>query len=225
MFADRTEAGRELAGKLAAAQVRPAVTLALGTDAVAVAVEIARRLGGAVDLIFVEGVGPPLQPDLHLATLVAYDRPEVAVERTCARALGIPPEDLEAAAARVFYRLESWRHTIVGNSAPPPLGGCRVVLAGDGLAPETAVRAAVRFLRRQRVRALTVALPLAQRDLLAWLREQAGCTVCLEPHDRLAAPWLHYRSAAPVDPYAAAHLIASVRPQDCGAGPDGRSSA
>lgn len=208
MFADRTNAGRRLAERFPELDVRDPVILALGTDAVPVAVEVAKHSGGEAYVVFVEQVGPPMQPDLNLATVVDFGQPEVTVDRDGARAYGIPVDHVEAAASEAGVRLESRRHALLGAKLPPLLWGRSVVVVGDGLAPAPVVRAAVRRLCRQHARGVTVALPIAQRSLVAWLRDVADRVICLDTYDCLFDPKLYYASVPTVGTAAAARLLA-----------------
>src|SRR5246127_6025131 len=72
LFRDRTEAGRLLAGKLAAYANRPDVlVLALPRGGVPVAFEVARALHAPLDVFLVRKLGVPGHPELAMGALAA----------------------------------------------------------------------------------------------------------------------------------------------------------
>ena len=68
-FADRSGAGRRLAGKLLHLKDRRPVVLALPRGGVAVGFEIAQTLGAPLDIVLVQKIGVPWQPELALGAV------------------------------------------------------------------------------------------------------------------------------------------------------------
>ena len=66
IFADRVEAGRLLAERLAHLRGRDVVVLGLPRGGVVVAAEVARVLGAPLDVIIVRKLGAPMQPELAM---------------------------------------------------------------------------------------------------------------------------------------------------------------
>ena len=66
-FATRSDAGRQLADRLAGLDLEAPVVLALPRGGVPVALEVARRLAAPLDLIMVRKIGAPWQSELALA--------------------------------------------------------------------------------------------------------------------------------------------------------------
>jgi putative phosphoribosyl transferase len=83
VFADRDDAGRQLAGRLEHLRGEPAVVLGLPRGGVPVAFQVARALGAPLDVIVVRKVGVPWQPELAMGAVRKWAR---------SSASGAPPE-------------------------------------------------------------------------------------------------------------------------------------
>src|SRR5919201_1209857 len=108
-FADRADAGRQLANRLNAYAHRPDVTvLALPRGGVPVGFEVARALGAPLDLFVVRKLGVPGQEELAMGALASGD--VRVLNEEVVRRLRIPPEVVErvaAAEARELARREA----------------------------------------------------------------------------------------------------------------------
>ena len=80
MFADRREAGRELAEKLLRFRDAAPIVLALPRGGVPVGFEIARRLGAPLDIVLVRKIGAPGQPEFGIGAVVDGNPPVVGHE-------------------------------------------------------------------------------------------------------------------------------------------------
>ena len=69
VFADRDEAGRQLAAQLGHLKGAPVVVLGLPRGGVPVAFQVARALGAPLDVIVVRKLGVPFQPELGMGAI------------------------------------------------------------------------------------------------------------------------------------------------------------
>src|SRR5919197_4281897 len=98
LFRDRTEAGRQLAAKLAEyADRRDVLVLALPRGGVPVAYEVARALHAPLDVFVVRKLGVPGHRELAMGALATGG--VQVLNREVVRSLRIPPQDIEAVAA------------------------------------------------------------------------------------------------------------------------------
>src|SRR5437764_10087319 len=99
LFRDRTEAGRELATKLAAYADRPDVlVLGLPRGGVPVAFEVARALHAPLDVFLVRKLGLPGHEELAMGAIASGDI--IVLNDDVMRSLQIPDDILDAVAAR-----------------------------------------------------------------------------------------------------------------------------
>jgi len=66
------------------------------------------------------------------------------------------------------------------GAAPPDVLGRTVIIIDDGIATGATTRTALRAVRAQEPKELVLAVPVAAKDSLEELREEADAIVCLE---------------------------------------------
>lgn len=202
VFANRAEAGRELAARLRE-HLPPAasgvVVCALPRGGVPVAAEVARALGAPLDLLIVRKVGAPGQPELAVGAVAEGDPPEVVLDEQSMAWAGTTEkwvrEQARIAHAEVLRRRAAW----LGGRAAVAVQGATVVVVDDGAATGATVRAAVQALRRRAPARVILALPVAPAEVVAQLRGLADEVVCLAEPVPFRAVGLHYGDFRQVD--------------------------
>src|SRR6201996_8534494 len=177
IFADRREAGRFLAEKLAAYADRPDVlVLALPRGGVPVAYEVARALGAPMDVFVVRKLGVPGYEELAMGA-VATGGVRVLNDQIVQR-LGIPQYIIDAVPAREQQELARRERLYRGGRPPPDVRGRTVILVDDGLATGATMRAAVMALRKLQPARIVVAVPTASPETCEELKSEADDVVC-----------------------------------------------
>ncbi|WP_019631507.1 phosphoribosyltransferase [Actinomadura atramentaria] len=182
MFEDRVAAGRVLAGELGAFE--GALVLGLPRGGVPVAAEVARVLGGGLDVLVARKVGVPGQPELAAGAVA--EGGEAVLDRRLLAQFALSPEDVEATVqaerAELRRRVAAYR----GDRAAPEVAGRDVVVVDDGVATGATARAALRAVRAGEPRRLVLAVPVGAPDTLRALGEDADEVVAVaepEPFD------------------------------------------
>ncbi|MGR7024036.1 phosphoribosyltransferase [Geodermatophilus sp. URMC 62] len=184
-FADRRDAGRQLAarltdpGRTGAVPLGPdALVLGLPRGGVVVAAEVAAALGAELDVVAVRKLGLPGHPELAMGALAAVGDTVQSVrsEAVLARVT------VDAAAADEVYRAElaelrRRQRAYRGDRPPPDVAGRTVVLVDDGLATGSTARAALGAVRGAGPAAVVVAVPVGAPDVCSGL--DADQVVCL----------------------------------------------
>jgi len=179
-FLNRVEAGRRLADALAGWKDRHPVILALPRGGVPVAAEIAARLSAPLDLVLVRKLGVPGRPELAMGAVVDGTEPITVRNEDVIAAVRVTPAAFEAVRQRELAEIERRRRFYLGARPPVPVEGRCVIVVDDGIATGATVRAALRAIRRRRPAQLVLATPVAPRDVIADLSEEADAVVCLE---------------------------------------------
>ena len=177
MFADRVDAGRQLAGRLARYRGAPATVVAgIPRGGLVVAAEVATALRLPLGIARVRKVGAPGNPELALGAV--DDGTAQLLDHRLGRELGLTPDQLNLAAEAARHGLQEWLRGIPEGPAVPHGGD--VVLVDDGAATGYTAEVAVQAMRRHGARRVALALPVAPADTASRLRAQVDAWICLE---------------------------------------------
>jgi putative phosphoribosyl transferase len=208
-FADRADAGRALAEALLQYAGTDPVVLALPRGGVPVAAEIARVLGGVLDVCVVRKLGAPMEPELGIGAVA--EGPAVIVERAIARMVGVDPVDLvdqvQAELEEIRRRVDEFR----GGRSLPDVRDRIAILVDDGIATGGTMRAAIRTLRRRNPARLVVAVPVGPPGTIAALRREADEVVCLVEPDNMQAIGLWYQDFHQLDDRDVVRMLRECR--------------
>jgi len=185
-FADRFEAGRLLAALLGEyADDREAIVLALPRGGVPVGFEIAAALRLALDVLVVRKLGVPGQPELALGAIASGGIR--VINQDVVEAFSLSPESIERIAAAEEAELERREREYRGSRLALDPKGRTVILADDGLATGSSMRAAAQALRLRRPAKIIAALPVGSPEACAALSLDVDSFVCLNRPDRFQA--------------------------------------
>ncbi len=179
LFADRTEAGRQLAKKLTAwAERNDVIVLALPRGGLPVAYEIAKFLNATMDLMLVRKLGVPGNEELALGALALPDI--VVYNRDVIRSLSLQQGDIDLIIAKETLELRR-RNRLYRNDEPPPdLKQKIVILADDGVATGANMRAAIMAALQQDPQQVIAAFPVGSPDTVEMLKNVANDVVCAQ---------------------------------------------
>ncbi|MGH8997881.1 MAG: phosphoribosyltransferase [Acidimicrobiia bacterium] len=189
-FADRRDAGRQLARRLGETALGDPLILGLPRGGIPVAYEVAAGLSAPLEVFVARKIGAPGHEELGIAA-IAEGLDEPVVTDLVAR-LGVSAHQLAVLAAREHEvhagRVARYR----AGRALPALGEHDVVLVDDGLATGITAEAALRALRRLRPRRLVLAVPVCSPDTANRLSGIADQVLCLSSPDEMYAVGLWY---------------------------------
>lgn len=160
VFTDRREAGRVLAGLLAAYRGRPdVVVLGLARGGLPVAFEVARALQAPLDTFIVRKLGAPGHEEFAIGALASGGR--VVINDDVVRDLQISPQQLREIVDREAAELRRREAVYRGGRAAVDVTGKTVILVDDGLATGSSMMAAVAALRESDPAEIVIAVPAA----------------------------------------------------------------
>jgi putative phosphoribosyl transferase len=97
---------------------------------------------------------------------------------------------------RQLDEIERRRSYYLGDRHPVDVSGRSVIVVDDGIATGGPVRAALQGLARTRPARLVLAVPVAPREVIERLRQEADAVICLEMPDPFYAVGLHFDNFA-----------------------------
>jgi putative phosphoribosyl transferase len=182
VFADRDDAGRQLAGRLGHLRGQPVVVLGLPRGGLPVAALVARALSAPLDVIIVRKLGVPYQPELAMGAVgeegVLVTSPEVI------RATGITPSDLAAVRARQEAEVADRAARYRAGRPRLDLTGKVAVVVDDGIATGATASAACEIARAHGAARVVLAAPVAPEGWEDRIGARADEYVCVAtpPH-------------------------------------------
>jgi predicted phosphoribosyltransferase len=181
-FANRHEAGAELAGKLRHyAGRRDVVVLALPRGGAPVAFAVAESLDAPLDVFLVRKLGVPGHPELAMGA-IASGGVRVLNDEVVGW-YGIPPAAIEAVARLEEAELERRERAYRAGRSIPDLCGRVVILVDDGLATGSTMKAAVEAVRQHAPARVVVAVPVGAPSTCDELAAFADEVICARvPH-------------------------------------------
>jgi predicted phosphoribosyltransferase len=182
-FADRRDAGRQLAGRLKAYAHRDDVTvLALPRGGVPVAAEIARALEAPLDILVVRKLGLPGQPEYAMGAIASGDVRVLNTQVLQQLAISYSAIDIVTRAeTRELHRREKLYR---GDRPMPSLEGRQVILVDDGMATGASMRAGAQALREMRPARIIVAVPVSAAETCHLIAQDADEVICARTPER-----------------------------------------
>jgi predicted phosphoribosyltransferase len=161
MFASREDAGRRLGRCLKEERVEADVVLGLPRGGVVVAAAVAKILELPLDVLIVRKIGHPMQREFALGALAEGD--VVVLDEAAAAISPLLQPELDEIIEEEKQRLAAYQ-TRFHRGGSPALRGKAVLLVDDGLATGATTEAAVLSAKKQGVRRVVVAAPVASRN-------------------------------------------------------------
>ena len=159
--------------------------LALPRGGVATAYEIAHNLSAPLDIVIVRKIGFPGQPELGIGAV--SETGAVVLNESIISTYGVPKDYIEREIARqkeeISRRVKLYRK---GKSLPN-LEDKTIILVDDGVATGATIKAAISTLRKEKIRKLIAALPVAPPGMAGELKQMVDTFICIEtPFDFMA---------------------------------------
>jgi putative phosphoribosyl transferase len=191
-FADRREAGKELASRLRKYGGRgDTVVLALPRGGVPVAYEIAEALDAPLDIFVVRKLGMPGHPEYAMGAIASGGIRVISDD--VIRWYGISPAAIEAVAREELAELERREREYRRGRPLVDLRGRTAILVDDGLATGSTMRAAVQAVRALAPARVVVAVPVGAPSTCDEFQDITDETVCARTPEPFSAVGLWYR--------------------------------
>lgn len=210
VFHDRVDAGRKLAGLVAAEIHDPnCLVLALPRGGVPVAFQVAAVLRAELDVFLVRKLGLPGEEELAIGA-VASGGIRVLNEDLI-RELHLSPALIDQITAREERELQRREDLYREHQPPAPIRGRTVILVDDGLATGASMKAATQAVRLQEPNRLIVAVPVAARQTCEEFSSYADKIICAYAPSHFVAVGIWYGEFAQTSDQEVRQLLADSR--------------
>lgn len=206
LFNDRQDAGRQLATRLLAYQgSSDALVLGLARGGVAVAAEVAVLLRLPLNVVVVRKIGAPHNEELALGAIThtgeeVFNDPLIGLLSVSREYLR---KEIEGEKKCAEERIQHYRK----NCPAPVLTHKTVILVDDGIATGASIRAAIRALRKDGVKKIVLAVPVAASDSLNLLRKEVEEIICLSTPIFFESVGSFYQQFNPTSDEEIIHLL------------------
>lgn len=175
MFTNRREAGVALARKLGIYQGKKnVVVLGIPRGGVVVAAELAQRLHLPLDILVIKKIGAPGQEELAIGAVGTQGH------HLNEHAAHLPRAYLQEQIKLKQQEVQERYKLLRGKRKAVPWKGKVVLLTDDGVATGATMIMAIQMLRKQGVKKMHVAVPVAPRGTVQRLKVVADEVICLE---------------------------------------------
>jgi putative phosphoribosyl transferase len=208
-FPGRAEAGRILAGRLKAfANQNDAVVVAIPTDGVPVAAQVATALNLPLTVQVIRKLGVPGQKEMFMGSLASDD--VRIMNEEIINALHIPERVVDWVVFCESQELLRRKRVFARDRKIPEVKGKTVILVDEGVGTGCRMLAAVQAVRKEGAGRIVVAVPVGSTQGLARLRAVADQVVCvLEPKLFFSAShW--YDNVEPVPDWEVCQILDGV---------------
>lgn len=214
VFADRSDAGRQLAEELRGLSLEQPAVLGLARGGVPVAAEVARELKAPLDVLVVRKLGCPGQPELGIGAVGELG--VTVLNTSLIDKLGLTDEQIKDVAGREGAEVERRVARYRRGTPPVRLKGRTAILVDDGLATGFTAGAAVGVVRQLEAARVVIAVPVAPRQAVASLKEVADEVIALQTPPDFMAVGQWYRDFTQVSDEEVSALLAAAPPEQAG---------
>ncbi|HEX6953595.1 MAG TPA: phosphoribosyltransferase family protein [Agromyces sp.] len=219
-FADRRDAGRQLAAVVRALAPGDAVVLGLPRGGVPVADEVARAIDAPLDILVVRKLGLPSRPEVALGA-IGEEGAEVVDDGIVGRG-GVTPDEFAEVVRRERAELGSRVRRFRGDRPPLPLAGRTALIVDDGVATGATARVACRVARARGAARVVLAVPVGSPRAIGTIAE-ADEVVCVEAPSGFMSVGMQYLDFRQTRDDEVAGILAAAHARGRGQDPSGRA--
>ena len=191
LFADRVDAGRQLAQRLDFLRGQDVVVLGLPRGGVPVAFEVAEALRAPLDVLVVRKLGVPFEPELAFGAI--GEGGVRVINDAVVRAAALSKDDMDAVEGEQRVELQHRVERFRRGGDPISLAGRVAVLVDDGIATGATAKAACQVARAQGASRVVLAVPIGPHDIVETFAGYADDVVCLQTPTFFSAVGQGYR--------------------------------
>lgn len=197
MFKNRKHAGELLSVALEKTQIEFDVVIAVPRGGVLVAEVVADHFACPLDVVMAKKMGSPDLAD-YIAGAVSPDG-EILIHERVKEIINIEEADIEKLAQRVKFSINKRLKEYRNFRAPVSIEGKKILLVDDGIVSGFTMKAAIKYLKRQKISKISIAVPLSSKTAYLNLKGEVDCLLALKIPENLYAVGQFYEDFSMVD--------------------------
>lgn len=197
MFADRRQAGKLLTAKLKEIGCEFDIILAVPRGGIIVADEIVAGFQRQLDVILARKIGSPDLPEYAVGAVTPDG--EVLIHEKVRKLMNIKEDKLQQMAAAVQREINNRLNLYRNYRSPIRISNRKVLIVDDGIATGFTMKAAVKYLRRENVSEIIMAVPVASRGAYSSLSREVDQLIALLVPDEFFAVGQFYKNYAAIE--------------------------
>jgi predicted phosphoribosyltransferase len=173
MFTNRTDAGNQLAKKLAKYKNTDGVVMAIPRGGVPIGVVVASYLRLPLEVLLAKKIGHPLNPEFAIGA--------VSLTGTCipANMTDITASYIESETKKIQAALKLKYQLFMGDQLPMDISNKVVILVDDGMATGNTLQACIDTVKINCPKKIIVAVPVASKNAIHTLAPLVDEVVCV----------------------------------------------
>jgi putative phosphoribosyl transferase len=192
LFRDRSDAGRQLAQKLAYLEHSQPLVLALPRGGVPVGIEVANALHAPLDLLLVRKIGVPGHSELAAGAVIDGARARTVINEDVVRAAGMSRSEIAKIVEAELAKIERRRRLWLSDRPHVSIAGHSAIVVDDGIATGASARVALQAVRAEDAARVVLATPVAPAETVEMLRAECDDMVCLATPEDFMAVGIYY---------------------------------
>lgn len=196
-FRDRRHAGQALGTDLNHLQGMDVVVLGVPRGGIIVAREVARTLGGELDIVLAHKLRTPGHPELAMGSVA--ENGQMFLNEQVVAMVGARQEHIEQERKAQESELDRRAKSIRAIRPKVSLRERTVVVTDDGVATGATTQAALWAVRQEEPSRLVAAIPVGSEETVRRLAEDADELVCLQSPPFFSAVGQFYEQFEPVE--------------------------
>lgn len=196
IFNNRIDAGQKLLEELLNYSDDPdAIVVGLPRGGVPVAAVIANGLHLPLDIVCPRKIGAPFNPEFAIGAIT--ETGEGIFNDVYIRRLDVSQSEIDEVVAREKVEAKNRLHKYRDGLPPRDFKGKTIIIADDGLATGSTMKAAIKSIRGMGADKIVVAIPVSPPDTLDVIRGIVDEVVCLQAPLYFQAVGEFYRDFSP----------------------------
>jgi predicted phosphoribosyltransferase len=209
MFKNRKEAGKKLAKELVKFKYEDIIILAIPRGGVVIAYEIVKTLGCQWDLIIPRKISSPHNKELAVGA-VSSDG-SYFIDKEYINSLKIPEKYIEYEITKEFNEIKRRLREYKGNDSFPEVKGKTTIIVDDGIATGYTILAAIKSVIKHGANKVILAVPVASKESVAYLKETVDEVICLYIPLEFHAVGLYYEDFGQISDEKVSALLQELK--------------